>query len=50
MPSPFLKVKVMDEKLTAKIQAYLDAAPEDKNVIEGARGTILTLSNPSTKY
>lgn len=36
MPSPFFKVKVMDEKLTAKIQAYLDAAPEDKNVIEGA--------------
>lgn len=32
----FFKVKVMDEKLTAKIQAYLDAAPEDKNVIEGA--------------
>lgn len=26
----------MDEKLTAKIQAYLEASPEERNVIEGA--------------
>lgn len=31
----FLKLKLW-MKIDSKIQAYLDAAPEDKNVIEGA--------------